>query len=129
MQWVSKDLLLIQQLNRKQNELILYTYRPSSKELKTIYTETEDTWVDLRYPDISASQWGNKDVLLTENNRSFLRMNEKDGWRHIYKININNGEKTLLTQGDFDVAAYGISDKDVFFSASPEDPAQGICTR
>ncbi|MGS2737841.1 S9 family peptidase [Sinomicrobium sp. M5D2P17] len=125
MQWVNEDLLLIQQLNRKQNELRIYTYKPSSGKLKKIYAETEDTWVDLRYPDISSNQWGNNDFLLTDNNTALLRMTEKDGWRHIYKISLEDGSKTLLTPGEYDVAAYyAITNKDIFFSASPDDPAQ-----
>jgi len=125
MQWVNEDLLLIHQLNRKQNELNIYTYQPSSKVLKKIYIETEKTWVDLRYPDISSNQWGNNDFLLTSDKKALLRMTEIDGWRHVYKINILNGQTTLLTPGEYDVAAYyAISDKDLFFSASPDNPAQ-----
>ena len=38
MQWVNKDLLLLQQMNRKQNELVIYTYQPSTKKLnKNLY--------------------------------------------------------------------------------------------
>ncbi|UGU16522.1 DPP IV N-terminal domain-containing protein [Sinomicrobium kalidii] len=125
MQWVNDDLLLVQQLNRKQNELNIYTYRPSSGRLKKIYAETEDTWVDLRYPDLSSGQWGNNDFLLTDNNSALLRMTETDGWRHIYRIDINSGAQTLLTPGNFDVAAYyAITGKDIYFSASPDDPTQ-----
>ena len=51
MQWVNDDLLLIQQLNRHQNKLSIWSYQPSSKTLKNIYTEEEETWVDLGYPD------------------------------------------------------------------------------
>ncbi|MCX2678636.1 S9 family peptidase [Galbibacter sp. EGI 63066] len=125
MQWVDGDLLLIQQLNRKQNKLCVYTYRPSSGNLEKIYMETEDTWVDLRYPDISSNQWGHNDFLLTDNNSALLRMTENDGWRHIYKIDVNNGKQTLLTPGEFDVAAYyAVSKKEIYFSASPDNPAQ-----
>ncbi|MBC9794994.1 S9 family peptidase [Sinomicrobium weinanense] len=125
MQWVNDDLLLVQQLNRKQNELNIYTYRPSSQRLKKIYTETEDTWVDLKYPDLSSNQWGDNDLLLTDNNSAFLRMTENDGWRHIYRVDIDNGKQTLLTPGNFDVAAYyAMTEKDIYISASPDDPAQ-----
>ncbi|GHA46666.1 peptidase S9 [Salinimicrobium marinum] len=125
MQWVNDDLLLIQQLNRKQNELNIYTYKPSSKTFKKIYTENEETWVDLRYPDISSKQWGNNDFLLTDKNLAFLRMTENDGWRHIYKVNIEDGSKTLLTPGEYDVATYyALSEKAIYFSASPDNPAQ-----
>lgn len=125
MQWVDNNLLLIQQLNRKQNELNVYKFQPASGSLTKLFTETEDTWVDLRYPDISSGQWGNNDFLLFNKNKELLRLTENDGWRHVYKIRIDNGEKTLLTPGDYDVATlYGATDKNIYFSASPEDPAQ-----
>ncbi len=125
MQWIDDDLLLIQQLNRKQNTLKIYTWKPSSQSLKNVYTETEDTWVDLQYPDVSGNQWGNNDLLLTEDADAFLRMTENDAWRHIYKVDIKSGAKTLLTPGDYDVAAfYTATDKKVYFSASLENPAQ-----
>ena len=125
LQWVNEDLLLIQQLNRKQNTLKVYTFEPATQTLKNVYTETEDTWVDLDYPDVSANQWGKNDLLLTQDQSEFLRMTENDAWRHIYKIRLKDGKKTLLTSGDYDVAAfYTATDKDVFFSASPKNPAQ-----
>lgn len=125
MQWVNNDLLLIQQLNRKQNELNIFTFIPSTSTLKKIYTETEDTWVDLRYPDIASNQWGNNDFLLVDDNTSLLRMTENDGWRHVYKIDLKSGEKTLLTPGDYDVAAYYATDsKNLYFAASPENATQ-----
>jgi dipeptidyl-peptidase-4 len=125
MQWVNDDLLLIQQLNRKQNELNIFTYIPSTSTLKKIYTEKEDTWVDLRYPDIASNQWGNNDFLLVDDNTSLLRMTENDGWRHVYKIDLKSGEKTVLTPGDYDVAAYYATDsKNLYFAASPENATQ-----
>jgi len=125
MQWINEDLLLIQQMNRKQNELNIFTYKPSNSELNKIYTETEETWVDLRYPDISSNQWGNNDQLIVDNGKSFLRMTENDGWRHIYKISLETGEKTLLTPGNYDVAAYyQTDDKNLYIVASPENATQ-----
>ncbi|MBA80876.1 DPP IV N-terminal domain-containing protein [Leeuwenhoekiella sp.] len=124
-QWINDDLLLIQQLNRKQNTLKIYTWKPSTQSIKNVYTETEDTWVDLQYPDVSANQWGKNDLLLTKDKDAFLRMTENDAWRHINKIDFKTGKKTLLTPGDYDVAAfYTATDKNVYFSDSPEDPAQ-----
>ena len=41
MQWVNNDLLLLQQMNRKQNQLIIWSYKPSTGALNKIYTEKE----------------------------------------------------------------------------------------
>lgn len=125
MQWVNKDLLLIQQLNRKQNKLIVWSYKPSSKKLSKVYAETEKTWVDLNYPDISSSTWGNNDLPMVDKGKAFLRMTENDEWRHVYKIDIGTGKKTLITTGNFDVASISaVSEKELYYIASPTNSTQ-----
>lgn len=125
MQWVNEDMLLIQQLNRKQNQLIIYSYQIDTGKLKKVYTENHRAWVDLRYPDVSSNHWGGNDLLLTDSNTAFLRMAETDSWRKVYKIKIDSGKKTLLTPGAYDVATvYALSDHELYFSASPKDATQ-----
>lgn len=125
MQWVNEDMLLIQQLNRKQNELTIYSYQVSSGKLRKVYTENHDTWVDIRYPDVSSNHWSGNELLLTQSNKAFLRMTETDSWRNVYKINIESGNQTLLTPGDYDVAAiYALSEDNIYFSASPQNATQ-----
>ncbi|UZD21014.1 DPP IV N-terminal domain-containing protein [Algoriphagus halophytocola] len=125
MQWINDDLLLIQQMNRKQNQLTIWTYKPSHEELKKIYVESEKTWVDLAYPDLSRYGWSDNSLPLVDEGKAFLRMTETDGWRHIYKVDLASGNKTLLTPGEYDVASFGgLSDKEVFFIASPKNATQ-----
>ncbi|WP_339876261.1 DPP IV N-terminal domain-containing protein [uncultured Algoriphagus sp.] len=124
-QWINEDLLLIQQMNRKQNQLTIWTYQPSNADLKKVYVEMEETWVDLAYPDLSRYGWSDNSLPLVDDGKAFLRMTENDGWRHLYKIEIATGNKTLLTPGEYDVASFGgLSDKEVFFIASPKNPTQ-----
>lgn len=125
MQWVDENTILLQQLNRKQNTLTIWKYTIGDNKLTKVYTEVEETWVDLSYPDVTSNQWGENQLLLIDDNTSFLRLTETDGWRHIYKIDIQSGVKTLLTPGQYDVASlYGVSKKNVFFSASPNNSTQ-----
>ncbi|WP_439487572.1 DPP IV N-terminal domain-containing protein [Algoriphagus sp.] len=125
MQWINEDMLLIQQMNRQQNELTIWTYKPSSEVLKKIYVETEETWVDLAYPDLSRYGWSDNSLPLVDDGKAFLRMTENDGWRHIYKVEIATGNNTLITPGEFDVASFGgLSEKEVFFIASPDNATQ-----
>ena len=124
MQWIRNDLLLIQQINRKQNHLIYWNYNPFTKQLKKVYEEKEDTWVDIDYPDASSSAWGMYDLSLIDK-IWVTRMTETDGWRHIYKVNLDTGEKRLLTPGDYDVAStYGHDGSYLYFSASPSNSTQ-----
>lgn len=124
MQWVNDELLLIQQINRKQNELKVWTYNVGTGKLDKIYIEKEKTWVDLTYPDITSRHWGENELPLTEDG-SFLRMTENDGWRHVYKVDINSGNKMLLTPGDYDVASTCVATpKKLYFMASPYNSTQ-----
>ena len=52
-------------------------------------------------------------------------MTENDAWRHIYKVEIATGKKTLITPGEYDVASFGgVTDKEVYFIASPINETQ-----
>jgi dipeptidyl-peptidase 4 len=125
MQWINPDLLLIQQINRKQNQLTIWTYQPSTGQLSRKYVEKEETWVDINAPDLTSSMWGSNDLRITDNGTSFLRMAESDGWRRVFKVNLTSGEKRLLTPGNFDVASIeGISKQEIFFIASPDNSTQ-----
>ncbi|NNK80625.1 MAG: prolyl oligopeptidase family serine peptidase, partial [Flavobacteriales bacterium] len=124
-QWVDDDLLLIQQMNRHQNQLIVWAYKPSTRALRKVYTEKEDTWVDIGYPDVSANNWGNNDLPIVDDGGSFLRMTENDEWRHIYKIDIRTGNKKLITPTQYDVASFqAATDKNAYFIASPYNSTQ-----
>lgn len=125
MQWIAEDLLLIQQINRYQNDLKIFTYQPSSETLKEIYREQEETWVDLSYPDITSNGLAENELVLTADHKNFLRMTELDGWRHVYKIHVKSGKKTLLTPGEYDVASMlATTDDRLLFSASPYSSVQ-----
>jgi len=125
MQWVNEDLLLLQQMNRKQNQLIVWSYQPSTGALKKVYTEIEETWVELLYPDISGGGWGSNDLTIVDKGQSFLRMTETDGWRHVYKVNIETGDQILITPGEYDVAAMKVATEDgLYFMASPTNSTQ-----
>ena len=124
-QWIHDDLLLIQQMNRHQNRLLVWSYIPSSKTLKKIYTETEETYVELTYPDVSSSHWGGNDLTSVDEGAAFLRMTENDAWRHIYKVNLTSGEQVLVTPFEYDVASMRVAtNKDVYYMASPENSTQ-----
>lgn len=124
-QWINEDQLLIQQLNRHQNKLTVWSFKPSDRSLRRIYTETESTFVEIQYPDISADGWGSNDLTITKEGKSFLRMTENDAWRHIYKVDLANGDQTLVTPFDYDVASMRVATKkDIYYLASPSNSTQ-----
>jgi len=122
--WLDTKHLMIQQINRKQNHLKIWSYATHTKALQLIYEEKEESWVDIDYPDITGSQWGNGDIIFIEEGKAFLRMRE-DQWRNVYKIDTKTGKETLLSPGTYDVASLtGISDNALYYMASPNNATQ-----
>ncbi|MEM9896189.1 MAG: DPP IV N-terminal domain-containing protein [Bacteroidota bacterium] len=123
-QWINDEQLLIQQLNRKQNHLKVWIYNTSSKSIKLLYEEKEDSWVDIRYPDRSRSSFGSNDLSIINNGQAAVRMVEDD-WRNVYSIDLTTGVPTLLSPSTYDVASVaGNTDKLLYFHASPDNPTQ-----
>jgi len=125
MQWISDNTLLIQQINRRQNDLKFYTYNVTTQELKNIYEERDPSWVDISYPDITSDSWEMEDLLAVNNGQEVLRLSETGAWRHLVRINLTTGKVTDLTPGNYDVAScYTAAGKYAWFSASPANSMQ-----
>ncbi|MBN2174177.1 MAG: S9 family peptidase [Bacteroidales bacterium] len=129
MQWIGDThQLLIQQLNRLQNENKLWLYDISTGELINFYTEKDEAWVDVDFPDITQGNWEMPVVPFLSNNRDFIWISEQDGWRHLYKKSIAGTDNEIkLTRGNYDIASfYGIDEKNgyVYFNASPDNSTQ-----
>jgi len=124
MEWVldSKSIIL-QQLNRKQNQSKIILANASTGTSKAILSESDPAWIDVKtmWNDGDPSGWD-----WINNGKEFLWLSEKDGWRHIYKIDLN-GKETLITKDAFDVIKpefFDVPNKLIYFSASPKNAAQ-----
>jgi dipeptidyl-peptidase-4 len=123
MEWVpGGKQLILQQLNRAQNESKLFLCDGLTGTSKMIYHETDDAWIDTK------GFWmnGNNDWDWMENGKSFIWASEKDGWRHLYNITLE-GKETLLTKGDYDVIRISGWDERnhwLYFIASPTNATQ-----
>ena len=114
--------LILQQLNRSQNESKIMLCDAASGSANTIYTETDDAWIDVK----GFWMFGNTDWDWTGNGNDFIWASEKDGWRHLYKITLE-GKETLLTTGNYDVIRISGWDKEnnwLYFIASPDNATQ-----
>jgi len=123
MEWSGANELVVQQLNRKQNESTLYFCNATTGETKPFYKETDKAWIDIK------SRWNDDDPVgwdFINKGAAFLWVSEKDGWRHIYKVD-RNGKETLLTVGNYDIATLsGVNEvtNELYFIASPNNPTQ-----
>lgn len=120
MQWVPDgSAIMLEQLNRKQNEAKLFVCNPKNGEAKQIYSEKNNSWVDVQPTETQGWKWIN-------NGKDFLFLSEKDGWRHLYRID-KTGKETLITKGQYDIINLEAIDEKTgfaYFLASPENATQ-----
>ena len=124
MEWATSNEIIIQQLDRKQQVSKVMLLNAVSGLASLINEEKDAAWVDIK------SRWNNDDPTGWEwinNGKDFLWVSEKDGWRHIYSINLASKKETLLTNGNYDMIGFGAIDEAnsyVYFTASPNNALQ-----
>ncbi|MCD8741389.1 DPP IV N-terminal domain-containing protein [Mucilaginibacter roseus] len=117
------DEIILQQLNRAQNESKLYVAKVSSNTAKVIYNETDKAWIDAK-EEATGWDWLNK-------GKEFVWASEKDGWNHLYRIGLD-GKQQLITKGNYDVMSVSLIDEPsgyIYFIASPDNPNQAYLYR
>jgi dipeptidyl-peptidase 4 len=128
MEWNNTNEILVQQLNRKQNESKIFSCNPQTGVATQVYSENDAAWIDLYTP------WENVYALdfrhyfrWLNNGKEFLWMSEKDGWRHAYRISKDGSKQTLITVGEYDVMDIRLIDEknnQLYFLASPQNATQ-----
>jgi len=120
MEWSGKNELVVQQLNRKQQESKLLYCNTNDGSSTTFWAENSSAWVDLNADDPSGWNWIN-------NGKEFIWISEKDGWRHIYKISRDGQSEVKLTTGPYDIEDIKCIDEAnnlIYFTASPYNATQ-----
>jgi dipeptidyl-peptidase-4 len=120
MEWSGVHELVVQQLDRKQQESKLKYCNVNTGSSYTFWAESSTSWVDLNADDPSGWNWVNKGT-------EFIWVSEKDGWRHIYRISRDGKTETLLTKGNYDIGEIKCIDEIknfIYFTASPDNATQ-----
>ncbi|WP_461450690.1 S9 family peptidase [Mucilaginibacter sp.] len=124
MEWTTDpNELIVEQENRAQNESHIIVANVSNGTAHIIHQETDKAWID------GKERWNGGDPMGWEwidKGKAFLWLSEKDGWRHIYKID-RDGKETLLTKGNYDVITLSLIDEAngvLYFMASPDNATQ-----
>ena len=127
MEWNSPELLLVQQLNRKQNHSKILGVNVKDNVANLIFEEQDETWIDV------LSSWENTYGLTYRHEfkwinagNEFLWFSEKDGWRHLYRIDLS-GKVTPVTHGNYDVINllhFNEKENSLYFHASPDNATQ-----
>jgi dipeptidyl-peptidase-4 len=124
MEWTSPTELIIQQLDRKQQESKLMYSRTTDGNTSTFWAENDDAWVDLNPSDFTGEPGG---FTWINKGQEFLWVSEKDGWRHIYRISRDGKTSTLITKGNYDIGkilAVDEAGNNIYFTASPSNATQ-----
>jgi len=125
MEWAANSgELILQQLNRKQNDSKLFISDIATGNCKQIYDEKDSAYIECKgmWQDGVIAGWD-----WVSNGAAFLWVTEKDGWRHVYRVSRDGKKETLVTKGNYDVIQLSLVDeKDnlLYFIASPENATQ-----
>jgi dipeptidyl-peptidase 4 len=131
MEWManSQD-LIVQRLNRSQNESDIMLCNSNTGEVKTIFSERDSAWIDVLSEWDEDYKMGGWDWL--NKGTEFLWASEQDGWRHIYRISRDGKSRVLVTNGNYDVIDISLVDEKnnlLYFMASPDNATQAYLYR
>lgn len=117
MDWIpNTNEVILQQLNREQNQSKLFVANATTGSITEIYKETNQSWIDAQ----DQFFWLN-------GNKEFIYLTEKDGFNHFYRISKDGKKETLITKGDYDVIDLTLVDEKnntIYFMASPNNATQ-----
>lgn len=117
MEWAGgSEAIIIQRLNRLQNENQVFLADADTGELTSLFVEREEAWLDV----VDDWPW-------TEDGERFLWVSERDGWRHVYSVPRSGSTSRAVTFGEYDVIRVELVDQAggwLYFAASPDDPTQ-----
>jgi dipeptidyl-peptidase-4 len=124
MEWTTNpNEIILEQLNRAQNQSKVFIGNVSNGTTRVIHEETDKAWID------GKSRWNDGNPVGWEwlnKGKDFLWVSEKDGWRHIYKID-RDGKETPITKGNYDMISLTRIDEAggyIYFIASPDNATQ-----
>ena len=107
--------LLVQWINRLQNNLIIYEVNPTTGGKKEFYTETQKTWIDLD---------DNDRIQFLKNGKGFILLSDATGWKHIYYHGMDGKRINAITEGKFTITDVNYVDEKnsiVYFTARSKE--------
>ncbi|HOA39654.1 MAG TPA: DPP IV N-terminal domain-containing protein, partial [Flavihumibacter sp.] len=126
MEWAANsNELIVQYLDRKQQDSKLLLCKVTTGDVQTIYHEHDDAWIDILPSWDQDYTDGGWDWL--NGGAAFLWVSEKGGWRQVYRVSRDGKKETLVTKGPIDVLDIVRVDERsgyLYYLASPENATQ-----
>jgi len=113
--------VVLQHLNRLQNTLTVLIGDIATGEARTVFTDTDETWVEVM-----------DDFVWLAAGKGLFWLSERDGWSHAYYVSRDGKEVRLLTPGDYDILSVDAIDEKaglLYVTASPEDATKRFVYR
>ncbi|MEP7074602.1 MAG: S9 family peptidase [Acidobacteriota bacterium] len=117
MEWSGPNEIVLQHLNRLQNEMDLMYADAKTGAVHSFLNEKDDAWVDVK---TAGMRW-------LDDGKRFLWISERDGWDHVYSVARDGSDQRLITPGSFDVVSVSAIDRTdawLYYIASPDNAAQ-----
>ena len=87
--------LMVQWINRDNDNLKLYNVSPKNGSKKVIYEETQKTWIDIDGAD--------ERLTILEGGKEMIIISDKTGWKQLYLYGIDGKFKNNITSGKYTV--------------------------
>jgi dipeptidyl aminopeptidase/acylaminoacyl peptidase len=110
--------ILIFQMSRDCRRADVFAANPSTGALRKLFTEEGKSFIRIHHDIYFGRTLG---LTLTPDGKHILWLSERDGWKHIYKYDLQGDLQAQLTSGKWpvDTVQYIIGDH-VYFSAHPD---------
>ncbi len=111
--------LLVQWMNRKQNELKIWAVDPATGKKSMFLTETQSTWISL-------DDEGGR-IQFLQNGKGFIYMGDQSGYEHLYWYGMNGQLLHPITKGKYVVTELNFIDEKnslIYFTARKENSAR-----
>lgn len=110
----SSQWLLVQQINRPQNQNRVLQCDAATGSVKTVYSDLESAWLEVV-----------DDFQYIDKGKAFTWVSEKSGWKSLYTV--TDGKETLVSPAGFDMINVELIDEKggwLYFMASPDNATQ-----
>src|SRR5699024_7095397 len=108
------QLIMVQWMDRNQQNLKFYEVNPTSGTKKEIYDEKQSSWINLDHDER---------ITYLADNKHYILKSDKTGWAHYYLYTLDGKLVNPITEGEWRVTKIEYIDeksKTLFFSARKE---------